>query len=326
MSKLQTIKLKNSHGMEVDLLNLGARIGSIKYPVAGKLVEMLLTYQGYNKYQLDPFYLGATVGRVSNRISKSSFTLKGTNYSLMANDGKNCLHGGPYGMSHRLWSASLNPQSHNSVIFSLLSPDKDQGFPGELSVTVEYSLNDCNELLIVFNATSSSDTVVALCNHAYFTLGEKNVEQLELKLDTLGFLPIDEQMIPTGEVSIDSLFDFSKFQKLGEMLSRIRSSGSQYKKGYDHCYILNKPSLKTTSATLISKLNQVKLSISTSQPGLQLYTGGHLFNEFSPYQAVCLEAQALPNAVNQQNFPSIFLRAGDLYQEKVVYKFENLLK
>lgn len=302
------LTLTNTKGMQVKLLAYGARVCSIALPVDGVMREMTLGYQDPERYLDDPFYLGATVGRVSNRIANATFELAGRAYKLSQNDGEHCLHGGASGFSSRLWRQDAHWGSGQQVRFFLCSPDGDQGFPGKLSVNVTYSLNDHNRLDIEYSAVSDKDTIVSLCNHCYFHLGEDGIEQLSLQINSRQYLPTDAGGIPLGHWQNVSKtpFDFTQARKPGVV---------------DHCYLLPALSQNKPVAVLTGLTHGVKLSVFSDQPALQFYSGHYLSGDFTPYQGVCLEAQGVINACNQPQLGSIYLQAGKHYCKKVSYQF-----
>lgn len=320
MSEINVIKLVNNNGMEVNILNLGATVSSIKLPVNGELKEMTATYENVEDFKSDPFYIGATAGRYANRIAKGQFSINGEQYSLTTNNGGNCLHGGDNGFTHRFWQ--VENQSDTSVSLVLISPDGDQGFPGELTSKVHYELSADNQLKITFSAETTKDTTVNLCNHCYFHLGESNIENLSLKIISNAMLPVDETSIPTGELRdiTGTDFDFNQSVKLSERLPNLTDDMLDVTTGFDHCYAIA-GDINEVVAELVS--DNVKLSITTDQPGLQFYTAAYLAGAFKPSEGLCLEAQNYPNAINQENFPSAVLRVGETYQKQVNYCFST---
>lgn len=318
MDEINVIKLKNNNDMEVDILNLGATVASIKFPVNGELKEMTVTYDNVDDFKQDTFYIGATAGRFANRIAKGQFSINGEHYQLPTNNGGNCLHGGLEGFSHKIWQ--VQQQTANSVVLVLVSPDGDQGFPGELTTTVTYQLTENNSLDIMFTAHTTKDTAINLCNHCYFNLGEKNITHLSLKMVSSGILPVDETSIPVGDIRdiTGTDFDFNQTVNLFERLANLNDDMLDTKTGFDHCYVIaGEP--QEVVAELSSE--QVKLAIKTDQPGLQFYTAAYLTAPFKPFEGLCLEAQNYPDAINQAQFPSALLKVGDTYQKQVSYQF-----
>ncbi|GLX86090.1 aldose 1-epimerase [Thalassotalea loyana] len=318
--------LSNHHGMQVKILDFGARVSSILFPIKGRLTEMTLAYTKQESYLQDPFYLGATVGRVCNRIAKARFSLNHKEYQLSKNSGENCLHGGAQGFSSRYWHFNPDSLSDNFAELSLLSEDGDQGFPGRVLATVVYRLTANNSLEIEFKARTDQDTVVNMCNHCYFHLGEPSIKSLSLQLNALHYLPINREGIPTGEVRVvkNSPFSFKQLSVLGEKLTSVADSQLQQNNGYDHCFVLENTKNKQAVATLVGNANRVKMQVFTDQPGLQLYSGQYLADEFSAYQGMCLEAQNFPNAINTKGFPTAILTADEHYHRHVCYQFSEL--
>lgn len=305
--------------MEVDILNLGATVSSIRFPVNNTLKEMTLTYDNVDDFLNDPFYLGATCGRFANRIAKGKFLLDANSYQLTQNNDGNCLHGGTEGFTHRFWRAS--EQSTNSILFTLISPDGDQGFPGEVTATVRYTLTSDNALAIDYGATTDQSTIINLCNHCYFNLGETDIHSLNLTINSEDIVVV-ENCIPTGAARNikNSAFDFLDTVALKERMANYQDDMLD-EMGYDHCYMID-GNMHQAAAELSS--NDVKLSVYTNQPGLQLYTAAYLSEPFKPFQALCLEAQNYPDAINHFHFPSPILKPDETYSKQVVYQFTAL--
>lgn len=325
MSDLKKFVLVNANGMQVELLNLGARIHSICLPVEGELKEMVVNYQDLSAYESDEFYLGATCGRVCNRIGQGLFELNGQSYSLPINDGVNCLHGGKVNFAHKYWQVEEYP-ADNRLEFSLRSEAMDQGFPGELLAKVSYQLTEANELKVLFSAKADKDTPVNLTNHAYFNLGEENCKDLLLQVHADHYLELDETQCPTGEmVSVaDSEFDFRQPGEIRVGIDNPESSELVESEGYDHCYVFNKGLNGSPKATLTSEQNNIRMKLYSDQPGLQVYSGRWLDGVLNNYQGIALESQNFPDAVNKPQFPNSILKAGETYQHELVYQFETL--
>lgn len=314
--------------MQVTLLEYGARVSSILFPVNGKLTEMTLGYRDNSQYLQDDYYLGASVGRVCNRIAYGQFSLNGTNYQLNRNSSLHCLHGGALGFSQQYWQVESESISEQSIIFSLLSKEGEQGFPGELMVKVKYTLTDDNSLVIDFSAQPSTATLVNLCNHCYFHLGNSSINDLELSINAKEFLPIDNSGIPLGKAEFiaNSDFDFTKEKLVFDTLSKSNEPQILTNKGFDHCYVLSpvKSNNLKANAVLSSRRSGVQLNVFTDQLGLQLYTGQYLSGDFEPYQALCLEAQHFPDAINNPYLNSPIVEAGNLYSKQVRYQFTQV--
>ena len=317
--------------MEVRLLDYGARVSSIRFPVNGMLIELTLGYDNAEQYVDDPFYLGATVGRVSNRIAQGRFTINDKLYRVEKNNGEHCLHGGLQGFSFKHWQLAHQDILTNKLTFSLLSECGEHGFSGELLAMVSYQLTEDNQLIIDFQATADQDTPVSLCNHCYFHLGENDINDLDLQLNSRLYFPTDNTGIPIEppQSTQNTDFCFSQQRSIGKAIEYATSSQVGDAKGFDHCYLLANSSainqrLAEPMAILSGRNNGVSMQLYTDQQGMQLYTGQYLEHPFQPYQAVCIEAQGIPNAINSANEDfrnNAILRKGEHYRAKVIYQF-----
>jgi len=338
---VESFMLKNKNGMTVKLMSLGATITEINVPdKQGKFSNVVLGFDDVAGYQSDRNqYFGCTTGRVCNRIAKGMFTLDGTTYKLAVNNGVNHLHGGAKrSLDKVVWEGiDTTGAAKNEIIlpsgvnFVYSSPDGEEGYPGKLGLIVAYSLNEQNELRISYEAKTDKPTPVNLTNHSYFNLagaGADTVLDHELMLAADEYLPTDDTQIPTGKLQPvkGSIFDFSKPTRLGARIEKLYDSSAL---GYDHCYVLTK---REKTPTLAGKLRDPSsgrvMTILTTQPGIQLYTGNHLSGkkgkdgkEFKKRSAVCLETAHFPDAVNQPAFPSIILRPGETYRHTCIYAF-----
>lgn len=321
MSKLVKVKLTNQIGMEVTLINFGARIASVKYPVIDKLKEMLVSYDKAEDFVTDPYYLGATCGRVSNRIAQGQFKIGDTSYQLPINNGEHTLHGGVNNASLQYWQIDEDSLSSQKAGFNLTLPDGQDGFPGTVTLNVVYELDDSGALTISYTANTDQTTPINLTNHAYFHLGEKTCFDLQLKLATTSFLERGADGIPTGEIlPIETMgVDFGEGYSLTELVDLNKYQQVKQEAGFDSCFVLNPDVVK--KAELRSKINRVKLTLETDQPTVQLYTGKFLGAPFKPYQGVCLESQDYVDAPNHSHFPSIMLSPNETYRRKIVYRF-----
>jgi len=325
MNQLKVISLNNKHGMSVEIINFGARVKSIKFPVNGKAIEMTVTYPLKEDYLNDSFYLGATCGRVCNRISGSKFELEDKHYQLTNNDGNNCLHGGVDNFSFRYWKIDNGSITPSSVSLRLTSNDSDQGFPGTIKVSVTYELTDENKLVVQYFANTDKSTPINLTNHSYFTLGEDNCESLLLKVNASSFLELNDTNLPTGKIlSVNaSDFNFKTFESIGRKQQETLDPLLIKMKGYDHCFVFDPSPLKQAKAQLVSLENKICMTMYTDQPALQLYTGAYLSGQFKAYQGVCLEAQNYPDAVNFKHFPNSILKADETYNRTIIFGFEK---
>jgi aldose 1-epimerase len=330
---VETYTLKNKNGVTVKLMTLGAAVTEINVPdKSGKFANVVLGFDDVAGYQSDRNqYFGCTVGRVANRIAKGKFTLDGKEYKLAINNEPNHLHGGAKkSLDKVVWRAALGDKE-NVVQFEYLSVDGEEGYPGNLQVSMAYTLMPDNRLHIEYLARTDKATPVNLTNHSYFNLagaGADTVLDHELLLNAKEYVPVDKTLIPTGKLGAvkDTIFDFTKMTRIGDRIEKLYDTGA---KGYDHCYVLTK---RDKTATLAAKLREPKsgrtMTVATTQPGIQLYTGNFLFGQkgkdgkqYKLRSAVCLETGGLPDAVNQPTFPSIILRPGEIYRHTCVYAF-----
>lgn len=311
--KITNYILTNAQGMQVTVCNYGARILSIKVPnKTNQIIETTLNHQTDHDVINDVFYMGATCGRISNRLNGAQFNVGNKTIKLQPNEGKNLLHGGKSSFSHRYWHLEHLQQNKDDaqLIFSLLSEDGDQGFPGNLTVKVCYSLTTNNELRIDYQAKSDALCPINMCNHAYFNLGSKNIDELLLNVSAKRYLPVDEQNIPTGEISsLTAALDLNNTKPLHTKLSLI---------DLDHCYVLEKN--KEFAAVLRNEQQGVLLAIATDQVAMQVYSGNFLPIKHS---AIALEAQGLVDAPNQAGFACDWVGPDNDYQKFVTYKFET---
>jgi aldose 1-epimerase len=331
---VEVFTLKNKKGMTVKVMTLGAAITEINVPdKAGNVANVVLGFDDVAGYQSkDNQYFGCTVGRVANRIAKGKFTLDGKDYQLATNDGPNHLHGGKKGLDKVLWKGS---KGFGGVIMRYVSPDGEEGYPGVVDFTVGFTLSDKNEVRIemIANANVGNATPINLSNHSYFNLagaGAPTVLDHELQVEASEYVPVDKTLIPTGKLEPvkDTVLDFTKMTRIGERIEKLYDTGA---KGYDHCYVLSKRK-SDTKPTFAARLREPKsgrvMTVSTTKPGLQVYTGNFLSGqkgkdgkEYKQRSAVCLETGGLPDAVNQPAFPSIIVRRGQGYRHICVYAF-----
>lgn len=324
--ELALVTLVNANGMSVEIINFGARIKSIKFPVHGVPTEMVLGYASKQDYLKDEFYLGASCGRVCNRIAGGKFELDGHLYQLTQNDGENCLHGGIDNFSMRFWQIDSETVTDSSVTLCLISPDGDQGFPGTLILSITYQLSKDNELSIHYSGNTELATPVNLTNHSYFNLGEKDCQSLYLQMMSSAFLESNPANIPTGKLLsvAQTDYNFRKPVTIGYRQKNTEDESLKSKNGYDHCFVLDNTPFEQAKVILTSLKNQISLSIYTDQPAIQLYTGYYLSGQFCAYQGVCLEAQNYTDAENNKHFPSNILKENEQYQRKIIYQFESI--
>jgi len=326
--------LKNASGLEVRTIPYGAIIVSIKTPDrAGRFDDVVLGFDALDGYLKQSPYFGAVVGRYGNRIAKGQFAIDGTTFHLATNNGPNHLHGGVKGFDKRLWHAEVFlRQAEAGVVYTLTSPDGEEGYPGTLNVTVTYTLSDSNALTVDYEATTDKPTVINLTQHSYFNLtGHGDILNHRLTIDADRFTPVDATLIPTGELAaVDGTpFDFRKPTPIGERIGadhpQITNGG-----GYDHNWVLNgSAGTLRHAATVEDPSSGRTLDVSTTEPGLQFYSGNFLDGSLTGksgqvYQkraALCLETQHFPDSPNHPNFPSTVLQPGARYVSKTVFSF-----
>ena len=325
--------LENKAGVQAIFTNYGARWVSMLLPdKAGNRTDVVVGFASVEDYKNaeEPYY-GATVGRYANRIANARFTLDGKEYQLAANLPPSHLHGGKVGFQYKVWEAV---QKGQSVTFTYLSPDGEEGYPGNLQVTATYTLNDNNEVTVDFTATTDKATVLNLTNHAFFNLnGEGSGEVMNhlLQVNADRYTPVDKDAIPLGRLdSVEGTpFDFRNETAIGE---RIETENEQLKNGsgYDHNYVLNKSGNELSLAALATgDKSGIQMEVFTTEPGMQLYTGNfmkgkHTFKggqKDSKRNAFCLETQHFPDSPNQPQFPSTVLRPGETFTSQSVFRF-----
>lgn len=325
--------LTNKGGMEVSVIDLGATIVSVKVADAdGKVRDVVLGYDDPVDYQENTCYFGAVIGRNANRINQARITLDGVAYPLEANDNENNLHSGSKGFHAVIWKAE--EVSENRIVFSYLSKDLEQDFPGNMTARVIYTLTDENELVITYQAVTDKTTVANFTNHAYFNLDghdSGSIEDQELEILASYYTPvIDSKAIPTGDIAKVSgtPMDFRERTKIG---ARIGADFEQLKfaGGYDHNYVLDKADgTMQLAARAKSEKSGICMDVYTDCVGVQLYTGNfikeHAGKEGVTYgfrHGFCLETQYFPNAINEENFRRPVLRPDERYQSSTKYRF-----
>ena len=329
--------LKNAKGMTVELTNYGARVVSVWVPDKdGKFRDVVLgmnTLDGYRN--ADEKFYGAAIGRYANRIGDGKFTLDGKEYQLSVNDGKNHLHGGDTGLYRAVWEAFpyTTLRGEEAIAFKYRSPDGDNGYPGNLDVTVRYLLDEDNGLRIYYEAKTDSATVVNLTNHSYFNLngeGSGSIEDHLLKIYADAFTPTDSTLIPTGEIRpvAGTPLDFTEFRRIGDRI------GDDYEPlkiagGYDQNWVTREQGSLHPMAEIYSPESGISLSVYSDEPGIQFYSGNFIRGvdvgkSGKPYDyrsAFCLETQKFPDSPNHPEFPSTVLRPGEGYATVCYYYF-----
>jgi aldose 1-epimerase len=325
--------LRNEHGCTAQITNYGGTLVSLLIPDRyGQHTDVVLGFDRFEDYLGDHPNFGTLIGRYGNRIGYGRFELDGQPYSLARTDGPHHLHGGAEGFDRKLWEAEDASTPRNDALrLRYLSPDGEEGYPGNLSVAVTFSLLPDNSLRIDYQATTDAPTVVNLTHHAYFNLkGEGTIHDHELQLIPTHFTPVDADGLPTGELRSvrGTPMDFLHTRKVGTFLEaddqQIRS-----RRGYDHNFAIDQWRGHLVYVARVYEPSSGRImEVHTTQPGLQLYTSNFLTGitgkggqAYQPYQALCLEAQHYPDAPNQPHFPSTVLRPGEIYQHSVLYQF-----
>ena len=322
---------KNSIGAEVEIIDFGGAIRAVRVPDKnGVMEDVVLGYDSVDGYENQGKYIGALIGRHGNRIEDSEFELNGKTYKLFANDGRNNLHGGKIGFDKKLWKAKISGEILSLTYFS---PDGEEGFPGNLTVTVEYSFDDDCALKIDYYAVSDADTVCNLTNHCYFNLGGQgsgSIVDEKVRINASKFTVGNNECLPNGEIAevCGTPLDFTQFHVIGDRI------GSDYEQivfagGYDHNWCPDGEGLREVADVWDEKTGRY-MQVYTDQPGLQFYTGNFL-NSKPPFgkggkpidkrNGLCLEAQFYPNSLKHTHFPSPILRKGESYRQTTIYKF-----
>ena len=320
----------SNHRMDVKITNYGAIITALYVPDRnGRLDDVVLGHNSLEGYVKRSRYFGALIGRHANRIARGRFVLNGIKYRLATNNGANHLHGGLIGFDKVVWTAE---ESGGALQLSYISKDGEEGYPGTVRAKVNYAVTEANELRIEYFATTDRDTIINLTNHSYFNLaGTGNVLDHELTINADAFTPVDEFLIPSGEIRSvkDTPMDFTAATAIG---ARIDHDDEQLRNvgGYDHNFVLRQPGGTCRSAaTLYEPQTGRMLEVLTTQPGMQFYSGNFLDGSivgkhdrvYLKHSGCCLEPQHFPDSPNHTNFPSAVLRPGEQYHHTTIYKF-----
>jgi aldose 1-epimerase len=326
--KVNLYTLTNKQGMQVKITNYGGIVTAwIAADKNGNRSSIVIGFDSLKRYTPFTPFFGALIGRYGNRIAKGQFTLDGTTYKLATNNGPNHLHGGTKGFDKQVWDALPVNEKIPSLTLHYFSKDGEEGYPGNLDVTVIYTLTDKDELQIEYNATTDKATPVNLTNHSYFNLtGDVSNTILGhlVWIDADNYTPMDNASIPTGEIKSvkGTPFDFTSPHKVGERIDSVRS-------GYDHNFVLNKKNAALKRVASVSDdISGRKLEVYTTEPGLQFYSGNFLSPSLKTSSgqplnrrtALCLETQHFPNSPNQPNFPNTILRPGEKFHSVTKYK------
>lgn len=327
--------LKNKNGVEVHVINYGGIITHLKAPDKnGKLEDIVLGYDSLGGYLRETPYFGAIIGRYGNRIANGRFTLDGKQYTLVQNNNGQHLHGGTVGFDKVFWNiAEIDSESGMAIRLTYLSKDMEEGYPGNLSVTVDYTLTDDNELKFDYSATTDKATVINLTQHTYFNLSgnaRRDITDHILTLNADEYLPVSKVLIPTGKPApvAGTPFDFNTPTQVG---LRINEKNEQLKLagGYDHCWILAGPEGMKTAGSLYDSISGRTVEVRTTEPGIQFYSGNFLTGSITGKGGVvykhryglCLETQHYPDSPNQPQFPTVVLKPGETYKTQTIYKF-----
>ena len=321
--------LTNDNDLKAQITNYGGIVTSLQVPDRdGNLGDIVSGYDSLEEYIKNNPYFGALIGRCGNRISKGKFTLNGVEYTLATNQDANHLHGGIKGFDKMVWDAEeMQTDEGPALKLTYLSKDGEEGYPGNLSCTVIYTLTNNDELKVSYKAETDKDTVVNLTHHSYFNLGGHDSGDTlghELMINADNYTAVDEELIPTGQIKPvkDTPMDFTKPTAIGARIDQVEG-------GYDHNYVLNSSdgSLALAASVYEPKTGRV-MEISTTEPGIQFYSGNFLDGSikgkdavYNKHSAFCLETQHFPDAPNKPDFPSIVLRPGEKYTHLTVHKF-----
>ena len=324
--------LTNANNLKVEITNYGATIVRLLVPDKnGNPEDVVLGYDSLAGYYHGKSYFGTVAGRYANRIAKARFTLDGKEYRLAANDGENTLHGGLKGFDKVAWDAE---QDSEGITFTYTSKDGEEGYPGNLTVTVRYELSNANELSIMYTAETDKPTVLNLCNHSYFNLdgqGKGDILGHEMMINADGFTAVNATLIPTGEIRkvAGTPFDFTRPHTIGERVNDTSDEQIRFGGGYDHNFVLKGETGKMKlAASVYAPVSGRTLEVHTTEPGVQFYCGnflngsergkGSVYNKRSGF---CLETQHFPDSPNQPSFPSTVLKPGEKFRSETIFRF-----
>ena len=336
-TEVYSYTMRNANGMKVKIISYGGAIVQINVPdKKGCFTDVIGGYDDLASYVGGNGYQGALIGRWGNRIAKGKFTLEGKEYDLFINNHSNHLHGGEFGYNAKVWDVTEKDGDEPELVLHILSPDGDEGYPGNLDLTVTYKLSNENGLSIRYEATTDKTTVVNLTNHTYFNLAgyaSGSVHPLVLWLDADSYLPTDNELIPTGEIrSVEGTpFDFRTPKTVGQDIA-ADDKDLKFAGGYDHCFnfVGGKTDTPVKRAELYDPASGRVMSVYTNQPCVQFYSGNFLNNAEFPFKGgykqvpqtlLCLETQHMPDSVNHDNFTNCVLKPGEKYDFTTEYRF-----
>ena len=324
-------EITNSKGMKAVVTDFGATLHSLYVPdKQGEFRDVVWGYDTVQEYEIDngPFF-GATVGRIANRIGGAMVTINGVDYQMDVNERTNCLHSGHQCYHIRMWNTEI---FEDSVKFSILSPDGDQGLPGNFQVSVTYLVTEENGLRIIYDGVSDKDTLVSMTNHSYFNLdgqASDSILEHELWVDADGFTRVNEEMISTGEI-VDvsgTAMDFRTAKKIGQDIQRDEEA-LKIGGGYDHNWVLNAHKAEDAIVKAVSYESGIAMEVYTDYPGIQIYTGNFLCDKPGKAGKIChnrsavaFETQQFPDAMHHENFPSALVKAGEQFHTETEYRF-----
>jgi aldose 1-epimerase len=332
---VELFTLRNDNGMSVNISNYGGIITHIYVPDRkGVFADVVLGYDSIDGYLKSSPYFGAIVGRYGNRIAKGKFILDGQSHKLAVNNGANHLHGGLIGFDKVLWDAEPIEGDESALKLSYVSKDGEEGYPGNLTVTVTYKLTNKNAIQIDYKATTDKTTVVNLTNHSYFNFSDMQNDILghELTLKASRFLPVDNTLIPTGELKAvaGTPFDFTNQTAIGARINDDTDQQIKFGGGYDHCFVFDKKENELAQvATVIDSNTGRQMEVFTTEHAVQFYTGNFLDGKITGKKdvkytkrfAFCLETQHYPDSPNQPAFPSTVLKPNETYHSTTIYQF-----
>ena len=336
--KVEQYTLKNSSGLQVDIITYGGRITSLKTPDKnGAFENVVLGFDNLAQYEKDNPFFGALIGRYGNRIGGAKFSLNDKPYQLAKNDGDNNLHGGVKGFDKKVWEAKTEERPTTaSLVLTYISPDGEEGFPGTLTTTVTYTLYNDSSLEVLYEATTDKTTVVNLTQHAYFNLsGDFSNTILDHELEILAdyYLPVDKGLIPTGQLEPveGTPFDFRTPKVIGQDIAK-ENTQLQLGGGFDHCWVLNdqQAGFRKVAAAYHPGSGRY-LEVFTDEPGIQFYSGNFLDGTlpasnggtYPKRSGLCLETQHYPDSPNQSQFPSVTLEPGEKYNSKTTFQLST---
>lgn len=332
---VQRHTLKNKNGVVVKIMDYGAIVTDWIVPDAkGNKIDIALGFDTLEDYLKGHPYFGSNAGRVGNRIAKATFKLEGKTYQLAKNNGPNALHGGLKGFDKVLWKATP-VEGKTAINFKYKSPDGEEGYPGNLDVSLTYTLEEDNGLKLEFSATTDKATPINLAHHSYFNLNGHNSGDIlghTVRLDADNYTPVDDTLIPTGKIETvkDTPLDFTTPQKIGARFAELKGEPV----GYDHNFVVNRPvgdkSLKV--AAVVRGDSGLQLRVLSTEPGVQFYTGNFLDGSnkgkggavYKKHGGFCLEPQHFPDSINQPTFPSVVLSPGETYHQTTIFRVTTI--